>query len=46
MFSDYCKDNELIGKEIAANLSKRYNLSDVTKKNIEKAFAIRKLFKL
>lgn len=45
-FSNYCKDDELIGKEVAANLSKRYNISDITKENLEKAFAIRKLFKL
>ena len=45
-FSNYCKDDELIGKEVAANLSKRYKISDITKENIEKAFAIRKLFKL
>lgn len=44
-FSDH-KDNELIGKEVAANLSKRYKIGDITKENIEKAFAIRKLFKL
>lgn len=46
MFSDYCKDDELIRKEVAANLSKRYKISDVAKENIEKAFTIRKLFKL
>ena len=41
-----CKDDELIGKEVAANLSKRYNLSDITKENIEKAFTLRRLFKI
>ena len=46
MFSDYCKDDELIGKEVAANLSKRYKISNIAKENIEKAFTIRKLFKL
>ena len=44
-FSNY-KDDNLIGKEVAANLSKRYKISDITKENLEKAFAIRKLFKL
>lgn len=37
-------DFELIS--FNANLSKRYNISDITKENIEKAFTIRRLFKI